>query len=220
MFLLLAVIAVGVTSCGTDEELDERKSNIPRIIEVTRLIPEGFGVEDYQQGDILTSDNPFVAEVLENGEIRLNHIGKATIKHNKMTYIVTVVANHKYYEPFLNLGASKADVIEYEKRKLKSADDDELIYEGDGVYITGIDYIFDKNNKLCNVYLIFNHFEGLWDFVWKERLVERYAEVAKTDDSIIYINNLPNKADMMVTYIPNMKGYYNNGAIIFSKYNN
>ena len=63
-----------------------------------------------------------------------------------MTYIVTVVANHKYYEPFLNLGASKADVIEYEKRKLKSADDDELIYEGDGVYITGIDYIFDKNN--------------------------------------------------------------------------
>ena len=65
MFLLLAVIAVGVTSCGTDEELDERKSNIARIIEVTRLIPEGFGVEDYQQGDILTSDNPFVAEVLE-----------------------------------------------------------------------------------------------------------------------------------------------------------
>ena len=208
MFLLLAVIAVGVTSCGTDEELDERKSNIPRIIEVTRLIPEGFGVEDYQQGDILTSDNPFVAEVLENGEIRLNHIGKATIKHNKRTYIVTVVANHKYYEPFLNLGASKADVIEYEKRKLKSADDDELIYEGDGEYITGIDYIFDKNNKLCNVYLIFNHFEGLWDLVWKERLVERYAEVTKTDDSIIYINN------------PNMKGYYNNGAIIFSKYNN
>ena len=87
LFLLLAVIAVGVTSCGTDEELDERKSNIPRIIEVTRLIPEGFGVEDYQQGDILTSDNPFVAEVLENGEIRLNHIGKATIKHNKMTTI-------------------------------------------------------------------------------------------------------------------------------------
>ena len=86
MFLLLAVITVGVTSCGTDEELDERKSNIARIIEVTRLILEGFGVEDYQRGDILTSDNPFVAEVLGNGEIRLNHIGKATIKHNKRTY--------------------------------------------------------------------------------------------------------------------------------------
>lgn len=220
--LLLAVIAVGMsvvfTSCGTDKEWDERLSNIPRIIEVTSSIPGGFGVEDYQRGDILTSDNPFVAEVLENGRIRLNHTGKVNITHNKRTYVLTVQPSHIYYEPYLKLGASKADVIEYEKRKLKGADDDELIYEGDGSSITGVDYIFGSNGKLSNVILVFNHFNGLWDEVWKDILNERYAEATKTDDSVIYLNNFPNKADMMITYTPYMKGYKNNGTIIFSQY--
>ena len=216
--LLLAVIAVGVMSCGTDEDWDGRHSNLARVIEVTTDIKSGFGVEDYQRGDILTSDNPFVAEVLENGEIRLNHTGKVNITHNKRTYVLTVQPRHYYYEPYLKFGASKADVIEYEKRKLKGVDDDGLIYEGDGSSITGVGYIFGDNGKLTNVILIFNHFEGLWDEVWKGILNERYAVATKTDDSVIYLNNFPNKADMMITYTPYMKGYNNNGTIMFSPY--
>ena len=221
--LLLAVIAVGMsvvfTSCGSDDdERDERLSNIPRLIEVTSNIKSGFGVEDYQQGDILTSDNLFVAEVLDNGRIRLNHTGKVNITHNKRTYVVTVQPRSNYYEPYLKFGASRSDVIEYEKRTLKGADGNELVYEGDGSFITGVGYIFGDNGKLINVILIFNHFEGLWDEVWKGILNERYAEATKTDGSIIYLNNFPNKADMMITYTPYMKGYKNNGTIIFSPY--
>ena len=218
MFLLLAVIAVGVMSCGTDEDWDGRHSNLARVIEVTTDIKSGFGVEDYQQGDILTSDNPFVAEVLDNGRIRLNHTGKVNITHNKRTYVVTVQPRGNYYEPYLKFGASKSDVIEYEKRKLKGADEDELIYEGDGSFITGVDYIFGSNGKLSNVILVFNHFDGLWDEIWEGILNERYAVATKTDDSVIYLNNFLNKADMMITYTPYMKGYKNNGTIIFSPY--
>lgn len=221
--LLLAVIAVSMgvvlTSCSSDDDTEKRYSESKRLLDINNYVGYEFGIEDYQEGDLLVSENTFVAYA-EHGVIKLIRAGEATVLHNKITYRIKSEPKRKYNEPLLKFGASKADVIEYEKRKLKSADDDELIYEGDGEYITGVDYIFDMNNKLCNVYLIFNHFEGLWDLFWKERLVERYAEVTKTDDSIIYINNLPNKADMMITYIPNMKGYYNNGAIIFSKYNN
>lgn len=220
--LLLAVIAVGMsavfTSCGTDEDWDGRHSNLARVIEVTTDIKSGFGVEDYQQGDILTSDNLFVAEVLDNGRIRLNHTGKVNITHNKRTYVVTVQPRGNYYEPYLKFGASKSDIIEYEKRKLKGADEDELIYEGDGSFITGVDYIFGSNGKLSNVILVFNHFDGLWDEIWEGILNERYAVATKTDVSVIYLNNFPNKADMMITYTPYMKGYKNNGTIIFSPY--
>lgn len=219
--LLLAVIAVGMsvmlTSCSSDDDTEKRWSESKRLIDINNLVGCEFEIEDYQEGDLLVSENTFVAYA-EHGVIKLIRAGEATVLHNKITYRIKSEPKKRYNEPLLKFGASKSDVIEYEKRKLKGADDDELIYEGDGSFITGVGYIFGDNGKLKNVILIFNHFDGLWDEVWKGILNERYAEATKTDDSVIYLNNIPNKADMMITYTPYMKGYYNNGAIIFSPY--
>ena len=221
MFLILAVIMASMsavfTSCSSDDDEPDRYSNIARVIEIKKYVGYDFKVEDYRSEDIFVSDNPFVATA-ENGIITLKHVGEATVTHNKKTYQITSTPTRLYNEPLLNFGASKGDVVEFEKRKLKSADGDNLVYEGDGNYIIGVAYRFDDKGKLYNVYLIFNHFDGLWDYYWKERLNQRYGIADETDDSIVYLNNEPKKADIMVIYTPNMKGYSNYGSIIYAPY--
>lgn len=221
MFLLLAVIMASMsavfTSCSSDDDEPERYSNIARVIKIEKFVGYDFKVEDYRSEDIFVSDNPFVATA-ENGIITLKHVGKATVTHNKKTYQITSTPTRLYNEPLLNFGASKGDVVEFEKRKLKSADGDNLVYEGDGNFITGVSYRFDDKGKLNSVYLIFNHFDGLWDYYWKERLNQRYGIADETDESIVYLNNEPKKADIMVIYTPYMKGYNGYGGIIYAPY--
>ena len=221
IFLLLAVITVGMsavfTSCSSDDDEPERFSNISRVIKIDKYVGYDFKVEDYRSEDIFESDNPFVATA-ENGIITLKHVGEATVTHNKKKYQITSIPTRLYNEPLLNFGASKGDVVEFEKRELKSEDSDNLVYEGDGEYITGVSYKFDDKGKLNSVYLIFHHFDGLWDYYWKEILNQRYGIADETDDSIIYLNNEPKKADIMVIYTPYMKGYNGYGGIIYAPY--
>ena len=223
MFLLLAVITVGMsvvfTSCSSDDDEPKRFSNIARVIEIEKYVGYDFKVEDYRSEDIFESDNPFVATA-ENGVITLKHAGEATVTHNKRKYQITSIPTRLYNEPLLDFGASKNDVVEFEKRKLKSADGDNLVYEGDGKYIAGVAYRFDDKGKLYNVYLIFYHFDGLWDSYWKQILNQRYGIADDSDGSIVYLNNEPKKADIMVIYTPYMKGYNGYGHIIYAPYNN
>ena len=95
---------------------------------------------------------------------------------------------------------------------------DNLVYEGDGECITGVSYRFDDKGKLNSVYLIFYHFDGLWDYYWKQILNQRYGIAEDSDGSIIYLNNEPKKADIMVIYTPYMKGYNSYGHIIYAPY--
>lgn len=221
IFLLLAVIMASTsavfTSCSSDDDEPERFSNIARVIEIKKYVGYDFKVEDYRSEDIFESDNPFVATA-ENGVITLKHVGEATVTHNKKKYQITSIPTRLYNEPLLDFGASKGDVVEFEKRKLKSADGDNLVYEGDGECITGVSYRFDDKGKLNSVYLIFYHFDGLWDYYWKQILNQRYGIAEDSDGSIIYLNNEPKKADIMVIYTPYMKGYNSYGHIIYAPY--
>ena len=223
MFLLLAVIMASMsavfTSCSSDDDEPKRYSNIARIIKIEKYVGYDFKVEDYRSEDIFESDNPFVATA-ENGIITLKHVGEATVTHNKRKYKIASIPTRLYNEPLLDFGASKGDVVEFEKRELKSEDSDNLVYEGDGKYITGVSYRFDDKGKLNSVYLIFHHFDGLWDSYWKQILNQRYGIADDSDGSIVYLNNEPKKADIMVIYTPYMKGYNGYGHIIYAPYNN
>ena len=223
MFLLLAVIMASMsavfTSCSSDDDEPKRFSNIARFIKIEKYVGYDFKVEDYRSEDIFESDNPFVATA-ENGIITLKHVGEATVTHNKRKYKIASIPTRLYNEPLLNFGASKGDVVEFEKRELKSEDGDNLVYEGDGKYIIGVAYRFDDKGKLNNVYLIFNHFDGLLDSYWKQILNQRYGIADDSDGSIVYLNNEPKKADIMVIYTPYMKGYNGYGHIIYAPYNN
>ena len=223
MFLLLAVIMASMsavfTSCSSDDDEPKRFSNIARFIKIEKYVGYDFKVDEYRSEDIFESDNPFVATA-ENGIITLKHVGEATVTHNKRKYKIASIPTRLYNEPLLNFGASKGDVVEFEKRELKSEDGDNLVYEGDGKYIIGVAYRFDDKGKLYNVYLIFNHFDGLWDSYWKQILNQRYGIADDSDGSIVYLNNEPKKADIMVIYTPYMKGYNGYGHIIYAPYNN
>ena len=215
--VIMASTSVVFTSCSSDDDEPDRFSNIARVIEIKKYVGYDFKVEDYRSEDIFESDKPFVATA-ENGIITLKNAGEATVTHNKKKYQITSISTRLYNEPLLNFVASKGAVVEFEKRKLKSADGDNLVYEGDGECIAGVSYRFDDKGKLYNVYLIFYHFDGLWDYYWKERLNQRYGIADETDDSIVYLNNEPKKADIMVIYTPNMKGYNGYGHIIYAPY--
>ena len=219
MFLLLAVITVGVsavfTSCSSD---DDEQVEIYQL----KLKVGGTCNFKYQKGLGLTSENDFVATVVNGTQVKALHIGKTVIRSSNLIINVEVYSDYNLFkEPFIKFGGSKNDVKNYEKRTLEKETDTELYYKSTGAFEYGLVYSFTDNGKLKTVLMMFNHnFDTTISNNLAKYFSDRYLALSISGTESYFLNNEKDKADVAIVvdlFVPNYNGW---GQIAYMPYNN
>lgn len=132
------------------------------------------------------SDEPFVAEVDENGRVSALHVGETVIHAGNATCKVTVLPKyHTYEEPMISWGATTNDVYLYMlNHGYQLTSNEENLYVFSGKYAAESYAYFFSNNKLIAsaINSSYTYFEDIIDF-----LLERYHAVAANQEGTVYI---------------------------------
>ena len=218
MFLLLAVITVGMsavfTSCSSDDD-DEPK------VETYQLKLKVGETSDYNYLEGLKSENDFVASV--NGtQVKALHVGKTVLRSSKAIINVEVYSQYNLFdEPYIKFGGSKNDVKNYEKRTLAEETDTKLIYKSTGSFEYGLAYSFKDNGKLNSVFVMFKHdYSATISSVLGNYFADRYLPISISGNESYFLNNEKDKADVVIfveLFAPNYDGW---GQVAYMPYNN
>lgn len=132
-----------------------------------------------------SSDEPFIAEVDENGRVSALHVGETVIYAGSATCKVTVLPKyHTYEEPMISWNATKNDVYLYMlNHGYQLTSDEENLYVFSGKYAAESYAYFFSENKLVasGINSSSTYFEDIIDF-----LLERYHAVAANQEGSIY----------------------------------
>ena len=220
MFLLLAVVMASTsavfTSCSSDD--DEQVEIYQLKLKVGKTC--NF---KYQEGLGLTSENDFVATVVNGTQVKALHIGKTVIRSSNLIINVEVYSDYNLFkEPFIKFGGSKNDVKNYEFRTLEKETDTELYYKGSSwAFEYGLVYGFTDDGKLNAVLVMFNH---NYDTTIASNLAkyfsDSYLPISISDTESTFLNNRKDKADVLIVvdlFVPNYDGW---GQIAYMPYNN
>lgn len=216
MFLLLAVIAVGMsvlfTSCGGDD--DESK------IETYQCRLKVGETIDYYDAGNLVSEDEFVASA--NGTaIKGLHVGK-TIVHspNRIINLEVYSQYNMFDEPYIKFGGSKSDVKNYEKRTIQKETDTELYYKSTGSFEYGLVYAFASDGKLKTVVMMFNHkYDKTIASNLGKYFSDRYLPLSVSGYDSYFINNSKDKADVAIIVELFKSDYDGWGQITYMPYN-
>ena len=190
--IFLSVILVFLNCCSKEndspDDLVVKNANIElkaggtAQIELTSSLPVTY-----------TSANEFNASVSTSGLVQANKVGKTeisitnTVKTAKVNVSVTPVYS-TYKDPYLNFGATRADVIKAAGEPSKTNEYEDLIYENySNAAILGIYYF--ENDKLVgfDVEIRDSYKSELDNF-----LIERYVKNSSVEgiEWALYINSL------------------------------
>ena len=188
--ILLMLVSVGILAgCGKDSA--EPKIAINQN-EVKLKFDQDFSFKIENSSEVKwSSSDSFVGEIDANGVFEAKHIGESIITGDvngeKLTakvivepYVTDII------EPFLEFGASKAEIKNFEKRNLEAETASAMMYEGQG---ENEDYVFYSMNptKLQGSIISFNISSSIATILGRF-YGERYSYIG-TDDEILYFQS-------------------------------
>jgi len=144
--LLLFIISCFASCKKADEPLSLKTTSA----NLTSTKTFKLNVSPGTSGCVFESENEYIASVSSSGLITAHLLGETNITVNNIEKgfsakcKVTVQPEHSLYkEPYLNFGASRIGIRDYETRYLYQEDDTSLIYVGENSSIIGVFYILD-----------------------------------------------------------------------------
>lgn len=179
---ILATIFCGLAaSCGSDEEKEEdfaissseetiKVGNTSKLTATSRCS--------------WSSDNEFVAEIDDDGNVKTNHVGETVIKavsakdaRNSVECKVIVEGLYNTYkEPVLEFGISRSELLEKESRDFSHQYGSEgMAFSGENSIVDRVNYYFDDDKLVqADVVIYHNGSDAVKETV-NAYLNERYA---------------------------------------------
>ena len=211
--LLLAVIAVGISSCSKEEDDDSIYK-----FQVNLCVGDTLICIDLSN---LVSDDKFVATT-NNNKIIGSHVGKTTVRNSKaIAYLEVTPKYNLFEEPNLNFKSTKSDIKNYEKLPLQKETDNELYYKSTGNFEYSLVYGFNSNGTMKAIMIMFKHDYN--EKISRELggyFAERYYPLAVSGNDSYFLNNFKEKADVAISVALFAPGYDGYGYITYTPYTN
>lgn len=186
--LLMAVVVIAFVGCSKDDETIELKQS-----EVSLYSGDKFQIEAMSNSGLtFRSENEYHAVVSETGLVTALFVGQTNIVvsdgNDSKNFRVTIRPKSSLYpEPYINWGASRAEVIAYNGTP-DSDDEDGLVYN-EYANADMLMYLFDEADKLKSVGVVI---KSSYTSEISTYLSERYLPIDASSESytILFVNGI------------------------------
>ena len=193
IYFLFSVLCLTTlfTSCSEDDKdgglkISPKEMNL--VVGQTAAIKIDGGVS----GNQFTSGNEFIASVKSDGVVTAVRVGETEItvrnKNNSTAKCkVKITGKSKLYtEPYLKFGASVSQVKSFEKRTLKSEDNEFIYYKGENKYVEIVAYNFENKKTISSA--VFSPVSKSNAELIVEFLSERYIMMTDGDETVLFMS--------------------------------